>query len=488
MRADHEQHCNNAMNWKTFLESQWSPDIEERGCQANLTSIIPNDDDDADWDDNTASSQTLSDRDVGRNLVSNSSEVFNVSSRYEFQMDGTTYYSSVLELRAAKIRAAVKGSLYRPSVLAAIPIRYEDLLQSYKDSASGDSLPGIAGLVHRIQSLAKMSPDVELDQTFIPDSIGCSGHICHPSLNSMKQDAEYITYLNEHLDWQAEQLMGYGKMRSKPSIDRIVVLGERHSRAEWLVERLARCFPDVNVVYGFGRPGKFFQTPSLQTNPPRTLVIAMFTNPFTWIEEMRLNPINAPAHTDMDWEDFITSPWERTRSNLDKNIVMDTSSEVCSFNFSYHEIVPCHTQRDEESDEFPLYEFRHSPSGEFDSNCDSAYSSLLELREAKILHFLSTESFPGVMHLIKLRYEDLVRDSANCTNDALHLTLPFPGIGGLLEAIRDSTTLIPVSAGCDESGYFTAAPLNVEIDDEVYAMTMEKRINWQVEALVGYGP
>jgi hypothetical protein len=466
------------MNWKQFLESEWSPN-----ATLPLTSI-PDDDDDTDWEDNT------------RILALDKDGSHSLTSRYEHKADG--YYSSILELRADKIRAAVKGSLYRPDVFASIPVRYEDLLQEYQDSSPSGSdaprLPGIIGLIGRIQMLISITPDAEIDESFFPDPIGCNRHICHPSLNNIRQNAEYISYINDHADWHAEQLVGYSqkKMNShpKPSVERIVVLGERYSGAEWLVDRLTRCFPNIEVTYGFdSRPGKFFQTPPKKASSLNTLVIALFINPYDWVEKMRRNPINAPAHANMDWEDFVTTPWIRTRSNLD-SLVVDTSSEICSFGFHYHEIAPCHTQKDPSADDFPLYELKHTSSG-FDATDDQVYSSLLELRSDKIINFLSTVHFPGVAQLIKLRYEDLVWDKATYTDDDTYLTLPFPGIAGLLETIRDRTTLLPdVNAGwiLDQDGFFKAEPLAEEDFDEDYVKLIEKHIDWTVEALVGYGP
>ena len=503
------------MDWKTFVEAEWSPRDQQShespsSNNPNKTSAkdptekllidsIPDDDDDDDdddagWDD-IVPDKNPSDKNSTRRLKLNDNTASN--SHYEFKMGGSTYYRSILELRADKIRSAVKGSLYRPGVFVVVPVRYEDLLQPYTQRSSSSSLnesnlslPGIIGLVNQIQAIAKISPDAELDKSFFPKPIGCNGHICHPSINKMRQNAEYVSYLNERCDWHSEQLMGYQKITSqpKPSVEQIVILGERHSQAEWLVDRLARCFPDIAVTYGFGRPGKFFQSP-VATNHS-TLVISMFINPYDWVEQMRLKPINAPAHKNMKWTDFLESPWERTRSPLDSS-VLDTSKERCSFNFTYHEIIPCHTQRDPDSDDFPVYELQHPSSG-FDATSDNAYSSILELRADKIQNHLSAAHFPGVVHLIKLRYEDLVWDSASYSDEDTYLTLPFPGIAGLLETIRDHTTLAPdVTAGwiLDETGYFKAEPLRVGIElDEDYVQAMEKGIDWDVEALIGYGP
>ncbi len=136
---------------------------------------------------------------------------------------------------------------------------------------------------------------------------------------------------------------------------------------------------------------------------------------------MRQNPINAPAHKDMDWAEFVTSEWTRKRSGLDHEIA-DPSSVQCSFGFSYEEVVPCLTQRDPDSDSFPLYELRH-PSKNYKPN--RPYSNLLRLRSDKIQNFLNCANFDGVVDLITLRYEDLVWNGGVTDDDITYLTPDF---------------------------------------------------------------
>lgn len=414
--------------------------------------------------------------------------------------NGQKYYS-VLELRADKIRSEVKGSLLHSSVQSVIPVRYEDLLIPYCNKGSSSDMPGIVGLMDQIEARSGLTadPSVGWDETpksenqFWPDPIGCTGHVCFPSINQMSKDVKYVKYLNDHIDWHAEQLVGYQKRSlPKPSVNQIVVLGERHSGAEWLVDRLSRCFPYIDINYGFERerPGKYFQAPP-SDEIPSTLVIATFLHPYDWLELMRERPINAPTHKDMVWSEFVNSPWKRMRSNLD-NSISDPSSATCSFGFSYHEIIPCQTQRDPESDSFPLYELRHSPDG-YNNDADEAYSNILDLRSDKILNFLSTAEYPGVVDLISLRYEDLIWDDGTYADDASVLSLPFPGIAGLLEKIRDRTTLVPdVNAGwiLDEKDVFKAEHLrgNGTDFDPSFVEWIEGHLNWDVEKRIGYGP
>ncbi len=405
-------------------------------------------------------------------------------------------HANILEYRASVINSAVRGSMERGDVKLVIPLKYEQLIAAFSNfdnyvSSSGATtpdLPGIVGVIDDIQSRTGLRADEAAGwneprdhNPFWADPIGCHGHVCHPKIELLREDAEYISYINEHVDWKTESLIGYQQMMTpKPSVEQIVVLGERHSGAEWLVDRLSLCFPHINVKYGFdSRPGKFFQTEPINAQA-NTLVISVFVNPFDWVDMMRRNPINAPTHKDLDWTDFVTRRWERKRSNMDENLE-DTTSAVCSFGFSYNEVIPCMTQRDPTTDSFPLYELR--PDG-------TPHANLLELREDKIKNFLSTANFAGVVDHISIRYEDLVWDD-DYTDDGLYLTLPFPGIAGLLEKIRDQTKLIPdVNAGwiIDEDGVFRAEQLGVGVTklDPYFVQWMEDNVDWDVEDLVGY--
>jgi len=415
---------------------------------------------------------------------------------YEMRLDGSgAPYDSILQLRADKIRSAIKDSKKHAEVGFVIPLKYETLVDGYSDGTF-TNFPGIVGLMNRIESLTGVLPNKDAGWTemsksenrFWANPVGCRGHVCFPSVNSMRKDAEYIQYMNDHVDWEAESLVGYQKWPlPKPSVGQIVILGERHSGAEWLVEKLSLCFPSIQVKWGFSRPGKWFQEPPSDSLPP-TLVIVVSLNVYDWIELMRQNPINAPAHRDMDWAEFVTSEWSRKRSGLDHQI-NDPTSAQCSFGFSYEEVIPCLTQRDPDSDSFPLYELRHPITN---SKPNRPYSNLLQLRADKIKNFLNSVHFNGVVDLIALRHEDLVWDGGVTDDDITYLTLPFPGISGLLEKIRDRTTLIPdATAGwlVDEYGIFRAHQLGVGVMnlDPYYVQWIEDHVDWNVEHRIGYG-
>lgn len=395
---------------------------------------------------------------------------------------------TILDLRAACIQSTILSSSEREDVEVVLPVRYEDMVDPYRDA----TLPGLVGLVEQIQNRTGLRPvesagwmesSIE-NNDFWADPVVCMNISCFASMHNSSDDASYIRYINEHVDWSVEKMLGYQKWSvPKPDVDQIVILGERHSGAEWLVERLARCFPTVPVRYGFSRSGKWFQ--SAPEEPlPQTLIVSVFLNPHDWVELMRQYPINAPAHKGMEWSEFVLSSWERERSDLDKAI-SDTTHVNCSFGFYFEEVIPCMTKRDPQSDAFPLYELHPLTSG---SRAGDPYASILELRADKIRNFLSAATFEGVVDSILVHYEDLVWD-----DDYLHLSKPYPGISGLLEEIDDRTNLVPdVNAGWvdDDEDYFKAKALGIGTMklDPYFVQWMDEHVDWDVEMLVGYNP
>jgi hypothetical protein len=435
-------------------------------------------------------------------------ELMRVESHEELYMNDTLEWTefvefelpsineTILDLRADCIQSAIVQSVEREGVEVVIPVRYEDLVEPYNNTSNYANnthfqLPGIVGVLEQIQNRTGLRPDQSagwMESTkesngFWADPVGCTNDSCFASLHNISDDVPYVRYMNEHVDWSVEKLVGYQKWPiPTPEIDQIVVLGERHSGAEWLVERLARCFPTIQVRYGFSRPGKWFQ--STPGYIPQTLLISVFLNPHDWVELMRQNPINAPAHKDMEWSEFVLSSWERERSDQDKSL-SDTTHANCSYGFYFEEVIPCMTQRDPQSDSFPLYELHPVTSGAF---AGDPYSSVLELRADKIRNFLGAATFEGVVDSIVVHYEDLVWDE-----DYRHLSKPYPGISGLLEEIDDRTNLIPdESAGWinDDEDYFKAIALGVGTTklDPYYVHWMDEHVDWDVELLVGYSP
>ena len=177
------------------------------------------------------------------------------------------YRGTILDRRAEDIRYAIQRAADRDDVKIVIPYKYEELVEPYSNfdnyvkteeflGGTASSLPGIVGLLDEIQARTGLRPDEsagwrvpnKTSNQFWADPVGCSGELCFPSINKMRHDAEYIKYINDHIDWSTEVLIGYHKKSvPKAQVEQIVVLGERHSGAEWLTNRLQRCFPKTTV-------------------------------------------------------------------------------------------------------------------------------------------------------------------------------------------------------------------------------------------------
>jgi len=67
----------------------------------------------------------------------------------------------------------------------------------------------------------------------------------------------------------------------------IRLLGERNTGTNWITAVLADCFPDVDSAPRLIRWKHWFQEDDLRNDHPRTLVIAMFRNPYEWVAAMR---------------------------------------------------------------------------------------------------------------------------------------------------------------------------------------------------------
>lgn len=172
-------------------------------------------------------------------------------------------------------------------------------------------------------------------------------------------------------------------------------------------------------------------------------------------------------HMNLPWLQFVTKPWvsnSYTRGGVDKNITKrgEKNSVNCLERYSYKEIIPCSPE-----DELHVknngygdfkYELRHDGS-------ERAYSSIVELRSAKITNHLAVSKFDGVRALYPFRYEDL---SVN-------------GTEVLLSLIEDSTGLKRKCEAFEAKG--TKKHKDVP---KAYIDWMNQFVDWNAEALIGY--
>lgn len=221
----------------------------------------------------------------------------------------------------------------------------------------------------------------------------------------------------------------------------IKLIGERHSGTNWIANHLVDCFGDqIMVESSFSRWKHWFQYPDVAKQNQSAVVIAMFRDPYDWVEAMRGKLYHAHDHIGLAWKDFVMKPWagNRPRGPADQARIEDAEKGLekqvlCDGGFNFTEVFPC-TKEDRESMRLGvgmgyMYEMRHDGSGR-------AYGSIIELRTAKIQNFLQVPEFPGVMAFMPARYEMFnMHGTSEFLSQVSHLTglqancKPFNGTG-----------------------------------------------------------
>ena len=274
------------------------------------------------------------------------------------------------------------------------------------------------------------------------------------------------------------------------------LIGERHSGTRWVYQHLNECFNTsvVTVSDKLTRWKHWFQyEDENQVDAFADLyVIAMFRNPYDWVETMRKVPYHSPRHKNMEWHDFVTTPWTMPRFGRDLKIMReednhdentngtirnndnkknnknisnknsingDSGSRFCNNDFYYNQVVPC-LDDSLVGDMHPLYE--HDPL------TGRPYPSILQLRRDKIVNFLSVEHYQGVKFFNAHKYEDLLQH----------------GTWQLVEQLEDA---LGVTATCQPSYPTDSKTKRRRAHAEDYVEWMQKHVDWDTsESLVGY--
>lgn len=144
-----------------------------------------------------------------------------------------------------------------------------------------------------------------------------------------------------------------------------------------------------------------------------------FRNPYEWLEAMRHVPHHAPAHINLNWENFLSREWSTDRVGLDLNVTQrENAPSSCQEDFAYNQIVSCVTEplpksfykhKLRFSENQPFYELKQDGSGE-------AFENITAMRAAKIRNFLQVQDYEGVVDAWTIQYEYLV---SRGTNDLL---------------------------------------------------------------------
>jgi hypothetical protein len=215
------------------------------------------------------------------------------------------------------------------------------------------------------------------------------------------------------------------------------------------------------------------------------VVVAMFRDPYMWVEEMRVLPHHAHNHIimprsiepnlerrswraggrPMGWKEFVTKPWigNTMRGPSDINIANtpgEKESVVCHEQYSFVEVSPCFLDDSEEIIGLGknFYELQHDGSGR-------AYSSVVDLRRDKIINHLSVADFLGTSAFLPIRYENL---HAN-------------GTSTLLRSVEEATGL---KANCSAT-FGKVRHEHATLSDE-FIEWMNEFVDWEVESRIGY--
>lgn len=289
------------------------------------------------------------------------------------------------------------------------------------------------------------------------------------------------------------------EQNKKPSnldepVKQIILLGERHGGTNWITDHLTECFGgDLKVSNHYTRFKHWFQDEDVSNVPENSaVVVAMFRDPYDWVEAMRIEPHHALDHIDMpprsynltgfwrnmgkalQWEEFVTKSWIGNIKHggpMDANITKTGGrrSAKCMEGYSFVNIAPCSQQDSRFLGGLGDYKYELHRDGS-----GRAYDSIVNLRRDKIINHLSVARFSGTRAFFPYRFEDLN------TN----------GTAGLLKNLEEATGL---KAKCTASmgkmqhrrlGYKKITK-HKELPGD-YVKWMNRFVDWDVENRIGY--
>jgi hypothetical protein len=246
------------------------------------------------------------------------------------------------------------------------------------------------------------------------------------------------------------------------------------------------------VTNTYTRYKHWFQEEDLLKVPDKSaVVVAMFRDPYNWVEAMRVEPHHAHDHLrwyqprkhlenswktiarPLEWKEFVTQPWIGQRGSTDKNISETQggiASAECLDLYSFYDAAPCSGN----DAQFIMglgeykYEYQHDGS-------ERGYSSIIDLRREKILNHLSVANFRGTRAFFPFRFEDLNEN----------------GTGALIKSVEDATGM---KAKCNAT--LGKAPRRRRLSEKRITKHrelskdlirwMSRYVDWEVEGKIGY--
>ena len=224
------------------------------------------------------------------------------------------------------------------------------------------------------------------------------------------------------------------------------------------------------------------------------VVVAMFRNPYDWVEAMRTEPLHAHDHLrwyqpgvngnkdidvgtndagewnarPLEWKDFATKPWIGRRGKKDRVIsrtIRGMNSVKCMDSYSFYDAVPCSLEDSSTVDGLGLYMYEYKRD-----RSERGFSSIIDLRREKILNHLSVADFRGTRAFLSFRFEDM--------NDS--------GMVALIRSLEEATGM---KAKCTATPGSTFVQQDTIVLKELpvdYIEWMDRFVDWDVESRIGY--
>lgn len=405
---------------------------------------------------------------------------------YEMRNDGSGLpYDNILKLRRDKILNHLSVDQWDHDVVQAfMSVQYENIVNE-----------GHAAMLQRIKDLTGLEASEK----------------CLSSINEHKPkpiggletlDEGLIHFINDHADWEVEQMAGYNKTvrpysplvshnngagtgagvaGDENAITRIALLGERNTGSRWVTKKLRQCFPDIKVTPSLHRWKHWFQEDQTQVYD-HTLVVLVSINVYDWIDAMQRVPHNMPVHMMLeDWYEFLTTPWTMPRSERDLELYArfldseeDRSFEnICQHDFKYNQVVSCvygrpptqgrtrSRRRSLRSEYQPIYELKIDGSGE-------PYDNILDFRSDKKRNLISVKDWDLVEEFVAVQYESLANEGAAAMIEEIQT------LTGWTASPECNTTITPPLIG------------GVMTYDVNMTNWITDHVDWEVEKMFGY--
>ncbi len=240
-----------------------------------------------------------------------------------------------------------------------------------------------------------------------------------------------------------------------------------------------RFLPQVTEAYK--RFKYWFQEEDLTEVPENSaVVVAVFRDPYDWVEAMRIEPLHAHDHLHLSeveggwyarplgWKEFVTKPWIGRRGEADRTTGRTNrgmNGARCADSYSFYDAVPCSAEDSSSVEGLGEYKYEYRRD-----RSERGFSSIVDLRREKILNHLSVADFRGTRAFLPFRFEDANDD-------------------GVLALIRSLEEATGTKAKCDATPDFASDERNNTDIEELradYVEWMDRFVDWDVESLIGY--